>query len=66
MSVTDGTYLRAIELLLGRVDARLPDDSMAPKPYEITATEMRDIMRLARRQTPRTRAGLSAWREATE
>jgi hypothetical protein len=57
-------YLRAIELMLGRIDARLPDDSMAPKPYEVSATEMRDILRLARMQAPLTRAGRSAMEDA--
>jgi hypothetical protein len=58
------TYLRAIEAMLARIDERLPDESMAPKPYEMSATEMRDVLRMARGERPRTKAGRAAWKEA--
>jgi hypothetical protein len=65
--VADPTvYLRAIELMLDEIDGRLPDDSMAPKPYEVTATEMRDVLRLARKGRPMTQAGRRAWQQALD
>lgn len=64
--ITDATYLKAIEIMLANIDERLPDQSLAPKPYEVSATEMRDIVRLARRERPRTREGRAAWKEAVK
>lgn len=64
MTMNAEKRLKAIELMLGRIDSRLPDDSIAPKPYEITAPELRDIIRLCRGHSPLTRAGRSAWEEA--
>jgi hypothetical protein len=61
---TDAVFLAAIDRMLSAIDERLPDASLAPKPYEVTAPEMRDVMRLARRQRPLTKAGREAWRKA--
>jgi hypothetical protein len=60
------TYLLAIDLMLDIIDERLPDDSMAPKPYEVSITEMRDLRRLARKQTPLTVAGRAAMARARD
>jgi hypothetical protein len=59
-------YLHTIELMLLAIDKRMPDDSFAPKPYEVSATEMRDLMRLARGQQPLTREGRRAMQAARE
>jgi hypothetical protein len=54
------TYLRAIDIMLDIIDERLPDDSMAPKPYEVSVPEMRDLRRLARRGRVWTPTGREA------
>jgi hypothetical protein len=63
-------FLRALEIMLEAIDQRLPDDSMAPKPYEVTQTEMRDFMRIAKMRSPITNVGSyaigTARREALE
>jgi uncharacterized protein (UPF0128 family) len=57
-------YLRAIEVMLMSIDKRIDDESLAPKPYEMTPAEMRDLMRLARQTTPLTREGRLAFQQA--
>jgi len=58
------TYLRAIGLMLDRVDERIPDESLTAKPYEITPAEMRDLKRMSGMSGPLTRVGRAALAEA--
>jgi hypothetical protein len=57
-------YLRTIEMMLASIDKRIPDDSLAPKPYEVTAAEMRDLVRLSRGKPPLTKEGRAALAQA--
>jgi hypothetical protein len=50
-------FLRAIVLMLDEIDTRIVDDSLAPQPYEVTAPELRDLVRLAGMSRPRTVVG---------
>jgi hypothetical protein len=57
-------YRRAIVLLLEKADLRVDDGAFGPAPYEITHTEVRDIIRLASLQMPRTNIGRAALKRA--